>query len=259
MLAVFAKAIAKPPEELSFPILGSNNSKTPKEILNKFQSLWPNDSAIYNLPHGNFMALSHHDESPIHPRSIVVLDDIFCIFVGSLENTAELRHYYGLPRQATEAMIVVEAYKVLRDRAPYPPDQVVKELHGKFAFIIFDVKTHTLFLARDREGSVEFQWGVAYDGSLVCGDDPKIIREGCGKSCAPFPPGCIFINGSGLASFDHPLNKVKAIVQEDDGGNIMSVYFQVDLFTRIPSIPRTGSAANWAGPAEVKGEQMFDI
>lgn len=76
------------------------------------------------------------------------MDDIFCIFVGSLANMAVLRHHYGLPRQATEAMIVVEAYKALRDRAPYPPDQVVKDLDGKFAFIIFDARTNTLFAAR---------------------------------------------------------------------------------------------------------------
>ncbi|KHN08533.1 Stem-specific protein TSJT1 [Glycine soja] len=101
--------------------------------------------------------------------------------MGSLANIAELRHHYGLARQATEAMIVIEAYKALRDRAPYPPDQVVKHLDGKFAFIIFDAKTYTLFKARDREGSVKFQWGMARDGSLVCSDDPTIIREGCGN------------------------------------------------------------------------------
>lgn len=67
MLAVFAKAIGKPPEELRLPAISSDNSKTPEEIVNKFQSLWP-DSAVYNLPHGNFMALSHQDENPTHPR-----------------------------------------------------------------------------------------------------------------------------------------------------------------------------------------------
>lgn len=81
-------------------------------------------------------------------RSVVVVDDIFCIFVGTLANIADLRHHYGLQRQATEAMIVVEAYKALRDRGPYPPDQVVKDLDGKFAFIIFDARTNTLFAAR---------------------------------------------------------------------------------------------------------------
>ncbi|KAK7302772.1 hypothetical protein RJT34_13668 [Clitoria ternatea] len=253
MLAVFAKAIGKPPEELRLPALGSNNSKTPEEIVEKFQFLWP-DSTLYNFPHGNFMALSHAGESPIHPRTIFVLDDIFCIFMGTLANIADLRHHYGLPRQATEAMIVVEAYKTLRDRAPYPPDQVVKHLDGKFAFIIFDVTTHTLFIARDREGSVELKWGMARDGSLVCSDDPTITMEGCGKASASFPAGCIFINGSGLISFDHPLHKVQAVAHEDDNGNILSVYFQVDLYTKLPSIPRTGSAANWADAAEVQGE-----
>lgn len=81
-------------------------------------------------------------------RSIVVMEDIFCIFSGALDNICDLRKYYGLSRQATEAMIMVEAYKVLRDRAPYPPDQVIKELEGKFSFILFDSKTSTLFLAR---------------------------------------------------------------------------------------------------------------
>lgn len=76
------------------------------------------------------------------------MDDIFCIFSGGLDNTFDLRKHYGLSRQATEAMIMVEAYKVLRDRAPYPPDQVIKELEGKFAFILFDSKASTLFLAR---------------------------------------------------------------------------------------------------------------
>ena len=45
-------------------------------------------------------------------------------------------------------MVVVEAYKVLRDRAPYPPDQVIRDLEGKFAFILFDAKGGTLFTAR---------------------------------------------------------------------------------------------------------------
>lgn len=68
--------------------------------------------------------------------------------------------------------------------------------------------------------------------------------------------GCIFTNGGGLISFDHPLHKVRAVRHEDDSGNILSVHFQVDLYTKIPSIPRTGSADNWsdAAMAKLKGE-----
>ncbi|EOY28269.1 hypothetical protein QUC31_012943 [Theobroma cacao] len=255
MLAVFEKAIGNPPEELRLPSVGLDleGKKTLEEILGTFRLLWP-QSTLYHLSNGNFMALSHEAESPLHPRSMVVMDDIFCIFVGNLANMPELRRHYGLSRQATEAMVVIEAYKVLRDRAPYPPDQVIKDLEGKFAFILFDAKSVTLFVARDREGSVELKWGMAGDGSLVFSDDPNTVQEACGKSCAPFPPGCIFMNGNGLISFDHPLHKVKAIAREDDDGKICGVIFQVDLFTRLPSIPRTGSAANWADITVQEGE-----
>ncbi|OVA00581.1 DnaJ domain [Macleaya cordata] len=265
MLAVFERSIGKPPEELSIPSIRSQNVKTLKkkkknreEIVEVFLSLRP-DSTSYNLSHGNFMALSHEDENPLHPRSIVVMDDVFCIFVGNVENICDLRRHYGLSRHTTDAMLVIEVYKVLRDRAPYPSDQVIRDLVGKFAFILFDAKFSTLFAARDRDGGVQFKWGVAGDGSLVCSDHPEIISEACGKSCAAFPPGCIFMSGHGLVSFVHPMYKVRAIIREDDDdddeGHNCTVMFQVDLYTRLHSIPRTGSAANWAdATAVVEGE-----
>ncbi|KAK4347142.1 hypothetical protein RND71_033481 [Anisodus tanguticus] len=253
MLAVFEQSIGKPPPELSIPQAGGQKkeAKTREEIAESFKS-WKHDSTFYHLFNGNFMAFSHGNEIPSHPRSIVVMDDIFCIFSGGLDNTFDLGKYYGLSRQATEAMIMVEAYKVLRDRAPYPPDQVIKELEGKFAFILFDSKASTLFLARDSDGSVPLHWGTSTDGSLVCSDDSEFIQASCGKFYTPFPPGCIFISDTGLISFDHPMHKVKAIAREDDEGNVNAVIFQVDLFTKLHSIPRRGSAANWAGATTVE-------
>ncbi|KAL3377277.1 hypothetical protein AABB24_003604 [Solanum stoloniferum] len=240
MLAVFEQSIGKPPSELSTQ---KKEAKTKEEIAESFKS-WKPDSTFYHLSNGNLMAFSHENENPSHPRSIVVMDDVFCIFSGGLDNTFDLRKHYGLSRQATEAMIMVEAYKVLRDRAPYPPDQVIKELEGKFAFILFDSKASTLFLARDRDGSVSLHWGTATDGSLVCSDDSEFIQASCGKLYTPFPPG--------LISFDHPMHKVKGIAREDDEGNVNAVIFQVDLYTKLHSIPRRGSAANWAGATTVE-------
>ncbi|KVH89530.1 protein of unknown function DUF3700 [Cynara cardunculus var. scolymus] len=204
MLAVFEKAIANPPKELGLPFGGSGNRKTKEEFAVYFGSDQP-DSTCY--------------------KSIVVMDDIFCIFNGYLRNVCDLRRHYGLSRQATEAMVVVEAYKVLRDRAPYPADQVIKELDGKFSFILFDAKATHLFLAR-----------------------------GCGNRYTPFPPGCFFTTEEGLISFDHPFNKVQGVVREDDGGYGSAVIFQVDLFTRLHSIPRRGSDANWTGVIVVEGD-----
>ncbi|GMN50818.1 hypothetical protein TIFTF001_019976 [Ficus carica] len=263
MLAVFEKSIAKSPKELGLPSSkGLRKSLSREQILENFRSSW-NEPTVYNLANWNFMALSHDDYSAEHPRnkdlyyllfackigSIVVIDDVFCMFIGTLENTLDLRRHYGLQRQATEAIIVVEAYKVLRDQAPYPTDQVIKDLHGDFAFVLFDAASGTLFAAGNRNGSIECHWGLAGDGSLVFSNNPNIIEEACRQSHSPFPAdsstgGCIFKNGSELIRFDHPLHKVRAIAYEDDDGNISRVIFQVDLYTRIHSIPRTGSAAN---------------
>lgn len=44
-------------------------------------------------------------------------------------------------------MFVNEAYRTLRDRGPYPADQVLKDLDGSFAFVVYDSKTGTVFTA----------------------------------------------------------------------------------------------------------------
>lgn len=76
-----------------------------------------------------------------------VVDDIFCIFQGHIENVATLKQQYGLNKTANEVIIAVEAYRTLRDRGPYPADQVLRDLHGKFAFILYDSSSKTAFVA----------------------------------------------------------------------------------------------------------------
>lgn len=80
-------------------------------------------------------------------RMFGVKDEIFCIFEGALDNLGSLRQQYGLAKSANEVVLVIEAYKALRDRAPYPPNHVVGHLSGDFAFILFDKSTSTLFVA----------------------------------------------------------------------------------------------------------------
>lgn len=55
-------------------------------------------------------------------------------------------------------------------------------------------------------------------------------------------------------SFDHPLNKVRGVVREEDDGYTTAVIFQVDLFTRICSIPRRGSDANWSNVTAIESD-----
>lgn len=83
----------------------------------------------------------------VHGRSFAVKDEIFCLFEGALDNLGSLRQQYGLAKSANEVILVIEAYKALRDRAPYPPNHVVGHLSGYFAFIVYDKSTSTLFVA----------------------------------------------------------------------------------------------------------------
>lgn len=80
-------------------------------------------------------------------RSFGVKDEIFCLFEGNLDNLGSLKQQYGLAKSANEVVLVIEAYKALRDRAPYPANRVVGHLSGSFAFIVFDKSTSTLFVA----------------------------------------------------------------------------------------------------------------
>lgn len=67
MLAVFEKGIGKPPEELGLPSTGLQSSKTRQEIAEMLRVGWP-EVTMYSLSNGNFLALSHEDENPTHPR-----------------------------------------------------------------------------------------------------------------------------------------------------------------------------------------------
>jgi asparagine synthetase B (glutamine-hydrolysing) len=80
-------------------------------------------------------------------RLFGVVDDIFCLFQGAIENVAVLKQQYGLSKVATEINIVIEAYRTLRDRGPYPADQVVRDFNGKFAFALYDRSTTSVFMA----------------------------------------------------------------------------------------------------------------
>ncbi|KAI6683557.1 hypothetical protein NL676_029470 [Syzygium grande] len=180
-------------------------------------------------------------------RLFAVVDDIFCLFQGHIENVALLKQQYGLNKTANEVIIVIEAYRTLRDRGPYPADQVVRDISGKFAFVLFDSSCKTAFLASDVDGNVPFFWGSDSEGNLVLSDDAEVVKKGCGKSFAPFPKGCFFTSSGGLRSYEHPMNEVKPVPRVDSSGQVCGATFKVDAETKKESsMPRAESAANWS-------------
>jgi hypothetical protein len=249
MLAIFHKAFAHPPEELNSPAShhGSKKPKLPEETLKEFLSQHPHNNFSMGFGGAAVLAYVKPDQPfSLNQRLFCGFDDIYCLFLGSLNNLCTLNKQYGLTKNTNEAMFVIEAYRTLRDRGPYPPDQVVKDLDGSFAFVVYDSKVGTVFTALGSDGGVQLYWGIAADGSVVISDELHVIKEGCAKSYAPFPKGCFFHSDGGLMSFEHPMNKMKAMPRIDSEGAMCGANFNVDKFTRVNSIPRRGSEANWS-------------
>lgn len=249
MLAIFHEAFAHPPEELHSPASHKcqKRPKLPEETLCDFLSRYPQNT--FSMSFGQAAVLAYVRPSAsfsVNQRLFCGFDDIYCLFLGSLNNLCQLNRQYGLTKCTNEAMFVIEAYRTLRDRGPYPADQVVKDLDGSFAFVVYDSKAGSVFTALGSDGGVKLFWGIAANGSVVISDDIEVIKEGCAKSFAPFPTGCMFHSEGGLMSFEHPMNKIKAMPRVDSEGVLCGANFKVDVYTRVNSIPRRGSEANWS-------------
>ncbi|XP_065000704.1 stem-specific protein TSJT1-like [Musa acuminata AAA Group] len=244
MLAVFDRAVAKSPEGLRAP--AAEGGEGGGRLVSHFAAA-RDGAVVVSLGSAGTIAYTSEKQNPLLPRSFAVVDNIFCLFQGHVENITSLKQQYGLGKTANEVIIVIEAYKTLRDRGPFPASQVVRDLSGKFAFILFDSSSNSTFIAADADGSVPFFWGADSEGHLVLCDDVDIIKKGCGKSFAPFPKGCFFTTSGGLQSFEHPLNELKAMPRVDSQGQVCGATYKVDDQAKKETrMPRVDSAANWS-------------
>ncbi|KAJ8442728.1 hypothetical protein Cgig2_010998 [Carnegiea gigantea] len=227
MLGVFSSSVVAPPEELVAAGSRSPSPKTTaKELVHRF--LDGNTSAV-SIQAGDSaqLAFTHCGESPLRPRSFGVKDEIFCLFEGALHNLGSLNQHYGLAKTTNEAVLVIEAYKALRDRAPHPPNHVIGHLDGDFSFIVFDKTTSTLFVALDQIGRVPLYWGITADGYVAFANDAELLKGSCGKSLASFPQGCFFSTTIGeLRSYENPKNKITAIPATEE--EIWGATFKVE-------------------------------
>ncbi|KAE8734113.1 nuclear transcription factor Y subunit C-9-like [Hibiscus syriacus] len=227
MLGVFSSTIVSPPDELVAAGCRTPSPKISADALVK-RFLETNSSAV-SMQIGDHVqfAYSHHNESALQPRSFAVKDEIFCLFEGALDNLGSLKQEYGLAKSANEVMLVIEAYKALRDRAPYPPNHMVAHLDGCFSFIVFDNATSTLFVASDQTGKVPLYWGITADGYVAFADNADLLKGACGKSLASFPQGCFFSTAIGeLKSYENPKNKITAVPAEEE--EIWGAKFKVE-------------------------------
>lgn len=254
MLAIFSKGLVDAPKELHSPVAnsqqGNDKPKSSEEIVRIFQQAYTsNNNGPLSLGFGNsgFLAYSPSKGPQLHQnRMFCAMDNMYCIFLGHINNLSTLIKQYGLGKTTNEAMFVIEAYRTLRDRGPYPADQVLKDLEGCFGFVIYDKNAGTVFAALGEDQRVQLFWGMAADGSVVISDSKDVIKASCAKSFAPFPHGCMYHSETGLVSIEHPKNKLKAMPRIDSEGVMCGANFKVDVTTKKASMPRVGSEANWA-------------
>ncbi|XP_010546841.1 PREDICTED: stem-specific protein TSJT1 [Tarenaya hassleriana] len=227
MLGVFSGAVVTPPDEL---VLAGSRTPSPKTTATALVKRFVDgNSSAVSVQVGDHvqLAYTHHNESPLRPRSFAAKDEIFCLFEGALDNLGSLKQQYGLAKQANEVLLVIEAYKALRDRAPYPANHVVAHLIGSFSFVLFDKSTSTLFVASDQYGSVPLYWGITADGYVAFANDAELLKSACGKSLASFPQGCFYSTTiGGLRSFENPKNKITAIPAKEE--EIWGATFKVE-------------------------------
>ncbi|XP_039114089.1 stem-specific protein TSJT1-like [Dioscorea cayenensis subsp. rotundata] len=244
MLAVLDQTVAKSPEGLR--VAGDDGGSGVAALLEKFVTDY-DGTVVVELESSCSLAYTVKKESPLLTRLFAVLDNIFCLFEGEFENVGLLKQQYGLNKTANEVVIVIEAYRTLRDRGAYPADQVVRDFHGKFAFVLYDNTNKSTFIAADPDGGIPFFWGCDPEGHLILSDNVDFLRLGCGKSFAPFPKGCFFSTKGGLQSYEHPLNELKPVPRVDSKGEVLGVTYKVDAQTKKgSSMPRVGSAADWS-------------
>eukprot|EP00475_Leptophrys_vorax_P037468 TRINITY_DN6465_c0_g1_i1.p1 TRINITY_DN6465_c0_g1~~TRINITY_DN6465_c0_g1_i1.p1 ORF type:complete len:247 (+),score=2.85 TRINITY_DN6465_c0_g1_i1:368-1108(+) len=239
MLAIFNKSVAPCPPQLKCAladVADSGNVQAGRDALHQFMKEHPGATAMHfdeNLE----MAFTGDGN-----RQFAAHDDIFCSFIGNLENLPQLRAAYGIMRlRICEAAFVIEVYKTLRDRAPCTVEHALYDFRGPFSFVLYDQRNRKLWVAQDVFGKRPLYWGSCKDSVVAISDSYRVLRDNCGRSFAPFPKGCYFSTIGGLNSFEHPDRMLKPIPHVDSRGQLCGSNFVVDQQKRGFTVTQVGS------------------
>jgi len=149
---------------------------------------------------------------------------VFCLFAGVLDNLGRLSQQYGLSTKgANEVLLVIEAYKTLRDRAPYPASFMLAQLTGSYAFVLFDKSTNTLLVASvsllSLKQWMDVQYRIIYGDSVylftsdsyrcdgIC--SLRILRARCRSSGGSLPTAASPSLMTLTCSKDHVANRLR--------------------------------------------------
>lgn len=216
MFAAFRGGVAAPPPELlstlpnSQPIQSSDKARADSivECINGYRAATEASghygSATISILFGNDGGLAFQTgNGRVHVSNC---DELYVGFHGILANAGEMREQLGFRRcnnSISDALVVLELYRNLRDRAPYSVDHTLRMLRGSFSFVLWDSTMSSVFAARDEEGRSPLFWGLRPDGSVVFSSQKESVQK-AGAVAIEFPAGCFYTTALGMQSFMNP-------------------------------------------------------
>ncbi|XP_020599554.1 stem-specific protein TSJT1-like [Phalaenopsis equestris] len=248
MLAVLDKSLSKAAEGLRGPAPSGeeNDARDVAALLHDFTEDKERQLTI-SLGSGAGLAWFAKNGNLLLRQFYAVVDNMFCLFEGRIDNLSNLNKYYGLHKRINEPTLVIEIYRTLRDRGPYPAEKVIRDIEGRFAFVILDMTAKSTFIAVDYDCTVPFYWGADSEERLILSDDAEFLKKACGKSFAIFPKGCFYTSTRGLRSYEHASYELKAVPWVDSHGDECWPTYEVDFETKKPtSLRRNDSDFDWS-------------
>lgn len=231
MLAVFNKAVAPAPADLAN--LDPASTCRGEDTLHKFGE---NFRTCVKVRCGEECAMAYSMDCKENSTNVSDLyskvqfaasGEVFCIFIGQLENQQQLSHIYGI-KNCTEAQLAIRAYRLLSEQGQKSLDRVVQDFQGEFSVCLYDNVNKKVLIARDNFEGQPLYWGTCQAGHMLVSDSSAVLKGECGKSFAPFPKGCYFTTSIGLHSFTHPTGHFQAIPHVDSKGEVCGSAFRVE-------------------------------
>ncbi|CAA7019181.1 unnamed protein product [Microthlaspi erraticum] len=215
MLALFEKGVAKKPVMLFGSIVTPAVTNAPEEpptiesvaaiedVARGFEVYYPNSLCIKNLP-SCVMSSKLDQNSFITPSSLVVKDDVVCLFHGRIENRELLQMTHVLHDVSNDAATVSTLYSRFKSQGDEWYN-VVRRFQGNFSFVIYDAWTKQFFVSTDPRGAAaQCFWGTDSHGNLVFSTNWQISKAASAKFYGSVTGGCFVATGKGLRRLESP-------------------------------------------------------
>lgn len=174
-----------------FALVNKYRQITEKERLygNKIQHRGPDNTRYVEFNNGHivfgFHRLAINDLSSLGDQPLQLDDNYYLICNGEIYNHLELAHKYNITtKSSSDCEIILHLYKMIGI------DKTIEQLSGYFAFVLLDISSDKIIIARDPIGVRALYYAISNDSAeiSICSELKGIPIEQS-SSVQQFPPG----------------------------------------------------------------------